>query len=31
MPVTYQEAGVSVEAGYEAVRRMKAYAEATFD
>ena len=24
MPVTYQEAGVSVEAGYEAVRRMKA-------
>ena len=31
MPVTYEEAGVSVEAGYEAVRRMKAYAEATFD
>jgi len=29
--VTYEEAGVSVEAGYEAVRRMKAYAEATFD
>ncbi len=31
MPVTYEQAGVSVEAGYEAVRRMKAYAEATFD
>ena len=31
MPVTYQQAGVDVEAGYEAVRRMKAYAEATFD
>ena len=31
MPVTYREAGVDVEAGYEAVRRMKAYAEATFD
>ena len=31
MPVTYEEAGVSVERGYEAVRRMKAYAEATFD
>jgi len=31
MSVTYEEAGVSVEAGYEAVRRMKAYAEATFD
>jgi len=31
MPVTYEEAGVNVEAGYEAVRRMKAYAEATFD
>ena len=31
MPVTYVQAGVSVEAGYEAVRRMKAYAEATFD
>jgi phosphoribosylformylglycinamidine cyclo-ligase len=31
MPVTYEQAGVSVERGYEAVRRMKAYAEATFD
>ena len=31
MPVTYEQAGVSVEAGYEAVRRMKAYAEATFN
>ena len=31
MPVTYQESGVNVEAGYEAVKRMKAYAEATFD
>ena len=31
MPVTYEQAGVSVEAGYEAVRRMKAYAETTFD
>lgn len=31
MPVTYEQAGVSVESGYEAVRRMKAYAEATFD
>ena len=31
MPVTYRDAGVDVEAGYEAVRRMKAYAEATFD
>ena len=31
MPVTYEEAGVSVERGYEAVRRMKAYTEATFD
>ena len=31
MPITYQDAGVDVEAGYEAVRRMKAYAEATFD
>ena len=31
MPVTYQESGVDVEAGYEAVKRMKAYAEATFD
>jgi phosphoribosylformylglycinamidine cyclo-ligase len=31
MPVTYEQAGVSVEAGYEAVRRMKAYAESTFD
>jgi phosphoribosylformylglycinamidine cyclo-ligase len=31
MPVTYEEAGVSVERGYEAVRRMKAYAESTFD
>ncbi len=31
MPLTYQDAGVSVEAGYEAVRRMKAYAESTFD
>lgn len=31
MPVTYQDAGVNVEAGYEAVKRMKAYAEATFD
>ena len=31
MPVTYEEAGVSVARGYEAVRRMKAYAEATFD
>ncbi|MBA4347651.1 MAG: phosphoribosylformylglycinamidine cyclo-ligase [Clostridiales bacterium] len=31
MPVTYEQAGVSVEAGYEAVRRMKAYAEETFD
>ena len=31
MPVTYEEAGVSVERGYEAVQRMKAYAEATFD
>ena len=31
MSVTYEEAGVSVERGYEAVRRMKAYAEATFD
>lgn len=31
MPVTYEEAGVSVERGYEAVRRMKASAEATFD
>lgn len=31
MPVTYEQAGVSVEAGYEAVRRMKVYAEATFD
>ncbi|NLI54330.1 MAG: phosphoribosylformylglycinamidine cyclo-ligase [Clostridiales bacterium] len=29
--LTYQDAGVSVEAGYEAVRRMKAYAESTFD
>ena len=31
MPVTYQDSGVDVEAGYEAVKRMKAYAEATFD
>ncbi len=31
MAVTYREAGVDVEAGYEAVRRMKAYAETTFD
>ena len=31
MAVTYEQAGVSVEAGYEAVRRMKAYAESTFD
>jgi len=31
MPITYRDAGVDVEAGYEAVRRMKAYAEATFD
>ncbi len=31
MPVTYQDAGVNVEAGYEAVKRMKAYAESTFD
>ena len=31
MSITYQDAGVDVEAGYEAVRRMKAYAEATFD
>ncbi len=31
MPYTYKDAGVDVEAGYEAVRRMKAYAEKTFD
>lgn len=31
MAVTYEAAGVSVERGYEAVRRMKAYAEETFD
>ncbi len=31
MPYTYKDAGVDVESGYEAVRRMKAYAEATFD
>ena len=31
MPITYQDAGVNVEAGYEAVKRMKAYAESTFD
>jgi phosphoribosylformylglycinamidine cyclo-ligase len=31
MPVTYRDAGVDVEAGYEAVRRMKAFAESTFD
>ena len=31
MPITYQDAGVDIETGYEAVRRMKAYAEATFD
>jgi len=31
MPYTYKDAGVDVEAGYEAVQRMKAYAEATFD
>lgn len=31
MPITYQDSGVNVEAGYEAVARMKAYAESTFD
>ncbi|HWR19700.1 MAG TPA: phosphoribosylformylglycinamidine cyclo-ligase [Clostridia bacterium] len=31
MPYTYKDAGVDVESGYEAVRRMKTYAEATFD
>ena len=31
MPITYRDAGVDVEAGYEAVKRMKAYAESTFD
>lgn len=31
MPITYQDSGVNVEAGYEAVKRMKAYAESTFD
>ncbi|HWQ58660.1 MAG TPA: phosphoribosylformylglycinamidine cyclo-ligase [Clostridia bacterium] len=31
MPNTYKDAGVDVEAGYKAVARMKAYAEATFD
>ena len=31
MAYTYKDAGVDVEAGYEAVKRMKAYAEATFD
>ncbi|HWQ05723.1 MAG TPA: phosphoribosylformylglycinamidine cyclo-ligase [Feifaniaceae bacterium] len=31
MPLTYQDAGVDVTTGYEAVKRMKAYAEATFD
>ena len=31
MSMTYQEAGVNVTAGYEAVKRMKQYAESTFD
>ncbi len=31
MPITYQDSGVNIEAGYEAVRRMRAYAESTFD
>ena len=31
MSMTYQEAGVDVLAGYEAVRRMKQYAESTFN
>ena len=31
MALTYQEAGVDVTAGYEAVKRMKQYAESTFN
>ena len=31
MPNTYRDAGVDIEAGYEAVKRMKAYAQSTFD
>lgn len=31
MAYTYKDAGVDVEAGYEAVSRMKAHAESTFD
>ena len=31
MAITYQDAGVDVTAGYEAVKRMKQYAESTFN
>jgi phosphoribosylformylglycinamidine cyclo-ligase len=31
MAITYKDAGVDVEAGYQAVKLMKAHAEATFD
>jgi len=31
MPITYKDSGVNVEAGYSAVKQMKAYAESTFD
>lgn len=31
MPITYKDSGVNVEAGYSAVKQMKAYAESTFN
>ncbi len=31
MSITYKDSGVNVEAGYSAVKQMKAYAESTFD
>lgn len=31
MSITYKDSGVDVEAGYSAVKQMKAYAESTFD